>query len=94
MKLTRRKIASADSLFGTKKRYFFTTDEYFFVGYNKSIHHVKKLSKENILNFVPSASGYDKWISENKINFKKEEDIIRFFNYYNQQQQAIKQTAK
>ncbi len=94
MKLTRRKVVSADSLFGTKKRYFFTTDEYYFVGYNKSIHQIKKLSKESILSFVPSASGYDKWISENKINFKKEEDIIRFFNYYNLNQQAKKQPAQ
>jgi hypothetical protein len=94
MKLTRRKVTSADSLFGTKKRYFFTTDEYYFVGYNKSIHQVKKLSKESVLNFVPAASGFDKWIAENKINFKKEEDIIRFFNHYNQQQQASKQSAQ
>jgi hypothetical protein len=90
MKLTRRKVGSADSLFGTKKRYFFTTDEYYFVAYNKSINQVKKLSKENLLSFVPAASGYDKWITENKINFKKEEDIVRFFNYYNLQQQASK----
>jgi len=94
MKLTRRKVGSADSLFGTKKRYFFTTDEYYFVAYNKSINLVKKLSKENLLSFVPSSSTYDKWITENKINFRKEEDIIRFFNYYNQQQQSVKQSDK
>jgi hypothetical protein len=90
MKLTRRKVTSADSLFGTKKRYYFTTDEYYFVAYNKSINQVKKLSKESVLSFVPSSSRYDKWITENKINFKKEEDVLRFFNYYNQQQQVVK----
>jgi len=86
MKLTHRKVGSADSLFGTMKRYFFTTDEYFFVAYKRSINHVKKLSRESILAYVPSSSVYDKWIADNKISFKKEEDIVRFFNYYNQQQ--------
>lgn len=94
LKISRRKVGSADSLFGTMKRYFFTTDEYYFVNYNKGIHQVKKLSKEAILSWVPGSSAYDKWLAENKINFKKEEDIIRFFNYYNQQQKAAKQSAK
>jgi hypothetical protein len=90
MKLTRRKVGSADSLFGTMKRYFFTTDEYFFVAYKRSINHVKKLSRESILAYVPASSEFDKWISDNKISFKKEEDIVRFFNYYNQQQMVGK----
>jgi hypothetical protein len=94
MKLTRRHVGSADSLFGTMKRYFFTTDEYYFVNFNKGIHQVKKLSRETVLTWVPNASAYDKWIADNKINFRKEEDIVRFFNYYNQQQKAAKQSAK
>lgn len=94
LKLTRRQVGSADSLFGTMKRYFFTTDEYYFVNFNKGIHQVKKLSRETILTWVPNASAYDKWIADNKINFRKEEDIVRFFNYYNQQQKAAKQSAK
>jgi hypothetical protein len=26
-----------------------------------------------------------KWIKENKVNFKKEEEVIHFLNYYNSQ---------
>jgi hypothetical protein len=85
IKLAKRRVNSADSLFGTLKRYYFSTDQYYFVSYNRSVNQVKKLGKESILTFVPRAHEFDTWIQDNKINFKKEEDIVRFFDYYNAQ---------
>jgi hypothetical protein len=86
LKLTKRKVASADSLFGTLKRYYFTSELYYFVLYKRGTNYVKRLNRETVLAFVPNSSEFDSWLVENKISFKKEEDIVRFFDYYNQQQ--------
>lgn len=83
LKYTERKVSSADSLFRTQKRYFFADELHYFLRFNEKIERIKKLRKENILEFVPSASSYSSWIAENNIDFKKEPDVIRFLDYYN-----------
>lgn len=83
LKYIKRNVASADSLFGTQKRYFFSDDISYFFKSNHKVERIKKLNKENVLFYLPSSSSYDAWIKENNIDFKKEKDVVRFLNYYN-----------
>lgn len=83
LKYLQRTVGSADSLFRTQKRYFFTDEPLYFLRFNQKIERIKKLRKENLLGFLPSASSYSSWITENNIDFKKEADVIRFLDYYN-----------
>jgi hypothetical protein len=83
LKYTKRNLASADSLFGTLKRYYFTDEFIYYIRSDEKVERIKKLNKENVLSYVPSSSSYDSWIKENDIDFKKEKDVVRFLNYYN-----------
>ncbi len=83
LKLYNRKVSSADSMFGTLKRYYFIDEVKYFVLLNKKTEPVKKLNKENVLVYFPVSSIYNDWIAQNKIDFRKEEQVINFFDYYN-----------
>jgi hypothetical protein len=87
LKYTKRKVGSADSLFRTQTRYFFTNEDYYFLRNNDRIERLKKLNKENVLEFLPSALAYQSWIAENKIDLRKEQDVIRFLTHYNTSRQ-------
>ena len=85
LKHTKRIVGDADSLFGTQKKYFFKDELNYFLKVNDKVEKVKKMNEEYILSLLPSSSNYKVWIKENNINFKKEEDVIRFLNYFNSQ---------
>lgn len=86
LKYTLRKVNSADSLFGTQKKYFFTDEIYYFLWHNDQIERIKKLNKDQVTQYLPSSSKYSEWINENRIDFRKESDVVRFLNHYNAQQ--------
>jgi len=83
LKYIKRNVASADSLVGTLKRYFFKDELNYFVRSNNKIDRIKKLNKENLLVLFPSKHLYSAWIDSHHINFKNEKDVISFLNYYN-----------
>ena len=83
LKYTKRLVDSADSLFRTQKRYFFTDEVTYFLRFTEKIEKIKRMNKENIMKLLPSAPSSDAWIDENKIDFKKEDDTVRFLNHYN-----------
>lgn len=83
LKYTQRKLHSADSLFGTQKRFFFQDEHCYFIKKGDIIQRIKKLSKDNILKFLPSSRSYEEWIEKNHIDWKKEADVISFFRHYN-----------
>lgn len=83
LKYNKRLLTSKDSLFGTQKKYFFTDNQYYFVKHQAQITLLKKLNTDNILSVLPNSSVYISWIKSNKINLRKEADIITFINYYN-----------
>lgn len=82
LKLLRRNVAEADS-FHIAKRYFFRDEIRYFMQYNNKTAPLKKLSADNILVYLPGTAAYKDWIDKNNINFKKEDDIVRFLDYYN-----------
>lgn len=79
----------ADSLMGSAKRYYFSFqfDYYLKNGSTQSPVKLKKLSRDIILDELKSVNGMEVWLREQKINFKKEEDVLRFLDWYNQQPQ-------
>jgi hypothetical protein len=83
LKYIKRTVGSADSLFRTQKRYFFADELYYFLRFNEKIERIKRLRKESVLEYLPSASSYSTWINENNMDFRKEGDVIRFLDYYN-----------
>jgi hypothetical protein len=83
LKLTIKNLNAADSLFGTMKRYFFRDEEVYFIYHTEMMNSLRKLDKENLLQYLPGSSAYNDWAKQNKINFKKEEDVLHFMNYYN-----------
>lgn len=87
LKYTKRMVGSADSLFRTQTRYFFTNENYYFLRNNNRVERIKKLNKESVLEFLPSALSFSPWIAENKIDLRKEEDVIRFLTHYNSSRQ-------
>lgn len=83
LRLNEKNLGSADSLFGTLKRYFFKDERVYFINHGQLLNSLKKLDRENLLQFLPGSSEDNEWIKQNRINFKKEEDVLKFMNYYN-----------
>jgi hypothetical protein len=83
LKYISKKLSSIDSLFNTQKRYFFINESFYYFWFDGKIERIKKLNRDNIIKFLPSALSYTNWINENKIDFRKENDVIQFLNYYN-----------
>lgn len=83
LKLLRRKVVSVETPSRTAKTYHFSNEVSYFIKQDKRIEYIRKLSKENILLFLPGASSLFSWIKENSISFKNENDIVRVLTYYN-----------
>lgn len=77
-------FVTADSLFGTMKRYYFSNQVLYFLN-NKfgQTNRLRKLNRDNVMEMLNSDSNSEAWIKQNSINFKKEEDVIRFLDYLN-----------
>lgn len=78
-----RTVVTADSLFGTQKRYFFRDDIDYFIRTNQMIQPIRKLNREAFLAVLPKASQYNDWINEKKLTFKREQDLLQFLQFYN-----------
>ena len=83
LKYVKREVVSVETPSRTAKTYHFGNENYYFIKSGDKVEYIRKLSKENILLFLPGSSNFQSWVKENDINFKKEDDIIRFLNYYN-----------
>ncbi len=77
-------LMTGDSLMGTYKRYYFSEQvNYYLNSKSGKNSHFRKLSRNNILETLNTEDSVRTWIKQNDINFKKEDDVIRFLNYYN-----------
>ncbi len=83
LKMDNRKLLEGDSLFGTMKRYYFKNEIKYFLVNNYVVTPIKKLNKENILQLAPPGKNEQDWLEQNKIDLKKEVDIVRYFNQLN-----------
>jgi hypothetical protein len=89
LKHLKKMFVTADSLFGTMKRYYFSDQVSYYINskYGQNIR-LRKLSRENVLETLRIVAADEAWIKKNAINFKKEEDVIRFLNYYNNREKG------
>lgn len=87
IKYERKNIGAADSAFGTQKRYFYKSEVFYYLWFNSKAEEIKKLSKDALLRLLPGSTAYEGWITANRLNLKKEEDVIKFLEYYNSQKQ-------
>jgi hypothetical protein len=82
-KHTKRYVASADSMFGTLKRYYFATQNSYFLKFDADPVFVNKLSLNALLSILPGSDGMLDWAKKNKLNIRKEDDLIALIEEYN-----------
>jgi len=82
-KVSKKNVITADSLFGTLKRYYFGTTDAYFVGVNGSVSQLKKLSEDAIFTALPVNGKLEDWVRKNKINLKREEDVLALLKQWN-----------
>ena len=84
LKEATRKVTEGDSLFGTLKKYFFTYETTYFISKKFIVTPLKKLNKENCLQALPvGKNSSEQWITQNKIDLRKEVDVVAFLNFVN-----------
>lgn len=86
LKQSSRKVGQGDSLFGTLKKYFFTNENNYFISNKFIVRPLKKLNKDNCLQLVPAGKSIEEWITQNKIDLRKEADVVIFLNFVNKNQ--------
>lgn len=84
LKVQIRTAIEADSLFATRKKYYFTDRFDYFLRINKKVEKLKKLQKQYILPFLPNSDKLEKWAKDNKLQLSREEDVIRLLDHCNQ----------
>jgi hypothetical protein len=82
-KVSKKNVVTADSLFGTLKRYYFGTTHAYFVGVNGSVSHLKKLSEDAIFTALSVNGKLEEWVRKNKLNLKREEDVLALLQHWN-----------
>ena len=82
-KHTKRYVASADSMFGTLKRYYFASQYSYFLKFDADPVYVNKLSLNALLSILPESKGLLEWAKKNKINVRKEEDLVALIEEWN-----------
>lgn len=89
LKHTRMQFITADSLFGTMKRYRFSDQIHYYLN-NKfgQVTKLKKLSRDAVVENLNIDRTVEAWIKENGINLKKEEDVVRFLDYMNSRKKS------
>lgn len=77
-------FVTTDSLFGTMKRYHFSQKPVYYLNdkFGQS-HKLRKLSREAVMEYINPDKELEEWISIQKINFKNEDDLLRFLDYWN-----------
>lgn len=82
-KHTKRYVASADSMFGTLKRYYFASQYSYFLKFDADPVYINKLSLNALVSILPESNGLLEWAKKNKINIRKEEDLIALIEEWN-----------
>lgn len=84
LKYIKMQFITADSLFGTMKRYYFSDRVFYFLNtkYGQTFK-LKKLNIESVTDQLNLDSGEREWIRKNQLSLKKEEEVVEFLNYLN-----------
>jgi hypothetical protein len=82
-KVEKKNVVTADSLFGTLKRYYFGTTYAYFIGINGRVNQLKKLSEDAVFTALPAVGKLEDWARKNKINLKREEGVLALMQQWN-----------
>jgi hypothetical protein len=82
-KVEKKNVVTADSLFGTLKRYYFGTTYAYFIGINGRVNQLKKLSEDAVFTAFPAVGKLEEWARKNKINLKREEGVLALMQQWN-----------
>lgn len=83
LKFTKRYVVSADSMFGTLKRYYFANNQYYFIKTSSTVAQLKKLTQDAVESILPPNDTMGLWIQKNALNLKREEDLIKYVQEWN-----------
>ena len=83
IKYRRKELAQSEGGGGMPKYYFFKDFTYYFVQVKNQCGRLNRLSRDVLFEQLPGAYGMQDWVDDNKLNLKKEADVIKFIEYYN-----------
>lgn len=84
LKHIRMQFVTADSLFGTMKRYYFSDQIHYYLNTKfGQVVRLKKLNKDLVVENLNIDREAEAWIRQQGMNLKKEEDVVRFLEYWN-----------
>jgi hypothetical protein len=63
-------------MFGTLKRYYFANTVHYFIANGDEVQLIKKMNLSNIADLVGDRGTLVSWADKNKLNPRKEEDLI------------------
>lgn len=90
VKYRKVQIAKADSLFGTLKRYYFSTQSVYYLNReNGETIKLRKLNEEAVTAPIHPDPEEREWLKRNGLNLKKEEDVVQWLNYLNTHRKSI-----
>jgi hypothetical protein len=82
-KYTKRYVASADSMFGTLKRYYFANTVHYFLSDAREVLLIKKMNLSSIADILGDRGTLTRWAEQNRLNPKREEDLIAMIRRWN-----------
>ena len=82
LKYTKKELSSSEAGL-TQKKYSFNTESYYYLKYKQKVERIKRLDRETLLSYLPSYPESRRWIEIKKTDFRKEQDVVAFLNYYN-----------
>jgi hypothetical protein len=83
LKVTIRDGREADSMFGTLKRYYFSDRFDYYVRVYKRVEKLRKLNQDEVFSVIPAKREVVDYVKQQKLNLKREEDVIALFDYLN-----------
>lgn len=83
LKYRSKEVVKSEGGGGMPKYYYFKNNSFYFLQVNGKIEQLNRLSAD-LIEQLPGAYALQNWAEEQRINFKKEEDVVRFISYYNQ----------
>jgi hypothetical protein len=89
LKHIKKMFVTADSLFGTMKRYYFSEQIHYYLNDRfGQAYKLKKLSKEAVTEKMNLDKEEEEWIRSSGLSMRKEEEVLQFLNYLNEKRRA------
>jgi len=84
LKVTHRELKVGDSMLRTMKRFYFADRYDYYIQQSNRVDKLKRLDKDELLKLLPRTPELENYLAENKVAFKKEEEVMRLLGVYRQ----------